>query len=306
MDLRLAGHGALVTGSSSGIGTAIAETLAGEGCDILVHGRNAAAAAAVAERVTLRGVRSEVVLGDLTEPGVAEQVALTARDFGARILVNNAGPFAEHDWDSARPADWRAAFEGNVLPTVRVTQTLLPSLRAHGWGRVITIGSRAVRTPLPHMVTYSAAKAAVVNMTTSLARHLAGTGVTANCVSPGVISTPSLHRMFEERAAAAHGPADEADETDELGEMGEMGMADARDVAESGGGRGPVTGSGTPVRSGPGPVAAELVAEYAPIPAGRLGRPQDIAAAVAYLASPLADYVNGIELRVDGGITGTS
>ncbi|MEX2970757.1 SDR family NAD(P)-dependent oxidoreductase [Streptomyces sp. C184] len=262
MDLRLAGQGALVTGSSSGIGATIAETLADEGCNVLVHGRNAGAAAAVAEQVAARGVRAEVVLGDLTEPGVAEQVALTARDFGARILVNNAGPFAEHDWESSQPSDWRAAFEGNVLPTVRVSQTLLPSLRAHGWGRVITIGSRAVRTPLPNMVTYSAAKAAVVNMTTSLARHLAGTGVTANCVSPGVIVTPSMYRMFEERAAGG----DEGAGRDE----------------------------------------ADIVAEYAPNPSGRLGRPQDIAAAVAYLASPLADYVNGIELRVDGGITGTS
>jgi 3-oxoacyl-[acyl-carrier protein] reductase len=268
MDLRLAGHGALVTGSSSGIGETIAEMLADEGCGVLVHGRNAAAAAAVAERVAARGVRAEVVLGDLTEPGVAEEVALTAREFGARILVNNAGPFTEHDWDSARPADWRAAFEGNVLPTVRVTQTLLPSLRAHGWGRVITIGSRAVRTPLPNMVTYSAAKAAVVNMTTSLARHLAGTGVTANCISPGVIATPSMRRMFDDRPGA--GDEDGADDA-------------ARESAE-----------------------ARIVAEYAPNPSGRLGRPQDIAAAVAYLASPLADYVNGIDLRVDGGITGTA
>ncbi|MEV0372181.1 SDR family NAD(P)-dependent oxidoreductase [Streptomyces sp. NPDC050636] len=267
MDLRLAGHSALVTGSSSGIGATIAETLADEGCDVLVHGRNATDATAVAERVATRGVRAEVVLGDLTEPGVAEQIAVTARGFGVRILVNNAGPFAEHDWESSRPSDWRAAFEGNVLPTVRVTQTLLPSLRAHGWGRVITIGSRAVRTPLPNMVTYSAAKAAVVNMTTSLARHLAGTGVTANCVSPGVIATPSMHRMFEERAAEA------ADGDDANG---------AAAAAES-----------------------AIVAEYAPNPTGRLGRPEDIAAAVAYLASPLADYVNGIELRVDGGITGT-
>ncbi|MDT0456896.1 SDR family oxidoreductase [Streptomyces sp. DSM 41527] len=266
MDLRLAGQGALVTGSSSGIGATIAGMLADEGCDVLVHGRSAGAAAAVAEQVAARGVRAEVVLGDLTEPGVAEQVALTARDFGARILVNNAGPFAEHDWESSRPADWRAAFEGNVLPTVRVSQTLLPSLRAHGWGRVITIGSRAVRTPLPHMVAYSAAKAAVVNMTTSLARHLAGTGVTANCVSPGVIVTPSLSRMFEERAAGDEAPG----------------------AAPEG-----------------GPDEAAIVAEYASNPSGRLGRPEDIAAAVAYLASPLADYINGIELRVDGGITGT-
>ncbi|SEE24307.1 NAD(P)-dependent dehydrogenase, short-chain alcohol dehydrogenase family [Streptomyces sp. 2224.1] len=262
MDLRLAGQSALVTGSSSGIGATIAGMLADEGCDVLVHGRSAGSAAAVAEQVAARGVRAEVVLGDLTEPGIAEQVALTARDFGVRILVNNAGPFAEHDWESSRPADWRAAFEGNVLPTVRVSQTLLPSLRAHGWGRVITIGGRAVRTPLPNMVAYSAAKAAVVNMTTSLARHLAGTGVTANCVSPGVIVTPSLSRMFEERAAG-----DEAPEG--------------------------------------GPDDAGTVAEYASNPSGRLGRPEDVAAAVAYLASPLADYINGIELRVDGGITGT-
>ncbi|MFD8544150.1 SDR family NAD(P)-dependent oxidoreductase [Streptomyces sp. NPDC059649] len=278
MDLRLAGRGALVTGSSSGIGATIAETLADEGCEVLVHGRNAGAAAAVAERVAARGVRTEVVLGDLTEPGVAEQVALTARDFGVQILVNNAGPFAEHDWESSRASDWRAAFEGNVLPTVRVSQTLLPSLRAHGWGRVITIGSRAVRTPLPNMVTYSAAKAAVVNMTTSLARHLAGTGVTANCVSPGVIVSPSMYRMFEERAADTTDMTDTAVEGN--GAMAAEGTAGAVDEAD-------------------------LVAAYAANPTGRLGRPEDIASAVAYLASPRADYVNGIELRVDGGITGT-
>ncbi|MFI0787294.1 SDR family NAD(P)-dependent oxidoreductase [Streptomyces lydicus] len=285
MDLRLAGHGALVTGSSSGIGSTIAETLADEGCDVLVHGRDAGTAAAVAERVAARGVRAEVVLGDLTEPGVAEQVALTARDFGAHILVNNAGPFAEHDWDSAQPSDWRAAFEGNVLPTVRVSQTLLPSLRAYGWGRVITIGSRAVRTPLPNMVAYSAAKAAVVNMTTSLARHLAGTGVTANCVSPGVIVSPSMFRILQ-------------GQTDERGQTDEQGQTDER-RADGANGGGDTTGHRD------GPDEADIVAEYAPNPTGRLGRPEDIASAVAYLASPRADYVNGIELRVDGGITGT-
>ncbi|MFG2139761.1 SDR family NAD(P)-dependent oxidoreductase [Streptomyces sp. NPDC048650] len=237
MDLRLAGRGALVTGGSSAIGAAVAEALAGEGCEVLVHGRDAAAAAAVAERVTARGVRAEVVLGDLTEPGVAEEVAITARGFGADILVNSAGPFAGRGWDGSGPADWRASFEGDVLPTVRVSQTLLPSLRRHGWGRIITVGGRTVPAAPPGTAARAAATAAVVNMTTSLAHHLVGTGVTANCVLPGLIVTD------EDRTGA---PAD-----------------------------------------------------------GRHGRPEDVAAAVAYLASPLADFVNGIELHVDGGPVGT-
>ena len=84
-----------------------------------------------------------------------------------------------------------------------MTRALVPSLREHGWGRVINVGSRVATTPLPHLVEYSAAKAAVVNMATSLARHLAGSGVTANCVSPGVIVTPTMRRMFQDRAEAA-------------------------------------------------------------------------------------------------------
>ncbi|MEV0266745.1 SDR family NAD(P)-dependent oxidoreductase [Streptomyces sp. NPDC050617] len=263
MDLELTGCAALVTGSSGGIGTAIAVRLAAEGCDVLVHGRDAAAAAKAAEEVARRGVRTEVVLGDLAEEGAAESIGAAARSFGARILVNNAGPFSEHDWDSAEPADWAAAFDGNVISAVRMTREMVPSMRECGWGRVINVGSRAVTTPLPNMVEYSAAKAAVVNMTTSLARHLAGTGVTANCVSPGVIMTPSLRSMFQERART----------------------------------RGEDDGWGR--------LEPEVTSRYAPNPVGRLGRPDDVAAAVAYLAGPVADYVNGINLRVDGGITHT-
>lgn len=263
MDMRLAGRSALVTGSSGGIGAAIADSLAAEGCDVLVHGRDPAAAAEVAERVKARGVRTGVVLGDLADPDGAERVAAAAREFGVRILVNNAGPFVEHDWDGADPTDWQDALNGNVVSVVRVTRALLPSMREHGWGRVITIGSRAATTPLPTMVEYSAAKAAVVNMTVSLARHLAGTGITANCVSPGVILSPSLQRMFQARAA-------------ERGESTEWSRVEQR-----------------------------MVTEYAPNPTGRLGRGEDIAGAVAYLASPIADYVNGTELRVDGGLTPT-
>nr|WP_268981248.1 SDR family oxidoreductase [Streptomyces sabulosicollis] len=79
-------------------------------------------------------------------------------------------------------------------------------MRERGWRRVVNVGSRAATTPLPNMVEYSAAKAAVVNMTTSLARHLAGSGITANTVSPGVIVTDGMRQMFEDGAAARGWP----------------------------------------------------------------------------------------------------
>ncbi len=264
MNLQLAERNAFITGSSGGIGEAIAEMLAREGCNILLHGRSDDAANAVAERIGASGSRCEVVLGDLTESAAVEYVASRARAFGVDILVNNAGPYVEHDWDNVDSEDWLGVMNSNVVPTARLIQALVPPMRERGWGRVINIGSRAVTTPLTNMVEYSAAKAAVVNMTTSLARHLAGSGITVNCVSPGVILTRSLQRMFEDRNRAQGAVGSWSD------------------------------------------IEAEVVATYAPNPTGRLGRGADIAAAVAFLASPLAGYINGINLRVDGGITPTS
>jgi NAD(P)-dependent dehydrogenase (short-subunit alcohol dehydrogenase family) len=156
---------------------------------------------------------------------------------------------------------WLEAMDGNVVSVVRLTKALLPTLRTAGWGRIVTVGTRGATIPLTNMVEYSAAKAAVVNLTVGLAQHLAGTGVTANCVTPGVIATDGLRRMFADRAEQAGWP---------------------RDWAE---------------------LEPRIVADYAPNPAGRLGTGVDIAAVVAFLVSPLAGYVNGTEVRVDGGIT---
>ncbi|MFI0368719.1 SDR family NAD(P)-dependent oxidoreductase [Actinomadura sp. 1N219] len=260
MDLELGGRKALVTAGSGGIGAAVAVRLAVEGCAVLVHGRDAERAAEVAARARSAGGAAEVVLGDLTDDGAAAEVAGRAAAWGVDVLVNNAGPVAEHDWDDAEPAAWLEAMNGNVLSAVRVIRAVLPGMRERGWGRVVNLGSRAATTPLPNLVEYSAAKAAVVNMTTSLARHLAGTGITANTVSPGVIVTAGMRKLFEDGAARRGWPQD----WDELEPL--------------------------------------VTAEYAPNPTGRLGTPDDIAAAVAFLASPLAGYVNGIDLRVDGGL----
>ncbi|HEY3686890.1 MAG TPA: SDR family NAD(P)-dependent oxidoreductase [Streptosporangiaceae bacterium] len=262
MDLELGGHRALVTASSGGIGAEIAVRLAAEGAAVLVHGRDEGRTTGVAASLRAEGHDAEAVTGDLTSDTEAARVADRARDWGADILVNNAGPFAERDWSEVTPASWLESMTGNVVSAARLITALLPSLRAGGWGRVINLGSRAATTPLPNMVDYSAAKAAVVNMTTSLSRHLAGTGVTANTVSPGVIVTDGMREMFTARAAAEGNPA-------------------------------------------PWPEIERAVAEeYAPNPAARLGTATDIAAAVTFLASPLAGYINGIDLRVDGGITG--
>lgn len=261
VDLALGGRRALVTGSSAGIGAAVARQLAAEGCVVMVHGRDLARVNRIADDLRESGATVETASGDLTEPGEAAQVAERARLFGAQILVNNAGPFAEHDWDSAAPQDWLETFNGNVLSVVRLTQALVPQMRESGWGRVINIGSRAVTTPLPNMVDFSAAKAAVVNLTASLAQHLTGSGITANTVSPGVIVTEGMRRMFQQRAARQGRKAN----------WGEL--------------------------------EPEVVEHYAPNPTRRLGTVDDIAHAVAFLASPLAGYINGINLRVDGGLT---
>lgn len=264
MDLGLHGRTALVTGGSGGVGAAIAESLAGEGCRVLVHGRRGETAAAQAELIVGQGGDAVPVSGDLGDAGETDAMLAEVDAAGpVDVLVANAGPFAEHTFGEASDEDWRGSFEDNVLSVVRCARALVPGMRERGWGRVITVSTRGAITPLPNMTDYSAAKAAVVNLTANLAQQLAGSGVTANTISPGVILTPGMRAMFEQRAAAAddHRPWEELE--------------------------------------------ADIVSGYAANPVGRLGRPEDIAAAALYLASARADYVTGVTLRVDGGMTGT-
>ncbi|MDQ6840522.1 MAG: SDR family NAD(P)-dependent oxidoreductase [Actinomycetota bacterium] len=113
---------------------------------------------------------------------------------GRRALVTGSSSgvgeaIAEHRLAEATDDDWMTAFSANVLSAVGCARGLVPAMSQRGWGRVVTIGTRGVITPLADMVEYSAAKAALVNATRALARDLAGTGVTADVVSPGVILT---------------------------------------------------------------------------------------------------------------------
>jgi 3-oxoacyl-[acyl-carrier protein] reductase len=264
MDMLLTGRTALVTGSSAGIGAAIASQLAAEGCRVLVHGRDDDKVARQVEQILRDGGQAAGVTGDIRDPGESEALLAEVVERGpVDILVANAGPFSEHTFDEASDGDFLRAFEANVVSVVRCVRALLPAMRARGWGRIITITTRGVISPLPNMVDYSAAKAGVTNLTAGLAQHLASSGITANTISPGVILTPGMQQMFQMRADAA---------------------GDRRPWDE---------------------LEADIVADYAANPTGRLGRPEDIAAAAVFLASPRAGYINGATLRVDGAITAT-
>jgi 3-oxoacyl-[acyl-carrier protein] reductase len=205
MDLGLAGKRALVTGSSSGIGAEIARMLAAEGVKVVVHGRDGARAQGVISDIEGSGGSAKVALGDLTtDDGGAVVIDDASRAFdGIDILVNNVGGSASVShptWFDAPLEEWAENYRNNALVAVRLIQAFVPAMRKRGWGRVIQISSRNAISPHAQFGGYGAAKAAVNNLTLSLSKALAGTGVTSNGIMPGLIYTPQLDSWFLETA----------------------------------------------------------------------------------------------------------
>ncbi|WP_019927473.1 SDR family NAD(P)-dependent oxidoreductase [Nocardia sp. BMG111209] len=210
MDLQLQGKRALVTGASSGIGRAIALGLAAEGVAVVVHGRDRDRAEGTAAAVTAAGGRAAVVLGDLAADAMATEVAERAATAfgGIDILVNNAGGLGADGWTAATPADWLGLYNTNVATAVRLIRALTPRMREGKWGRVIQIGSAANPNPLPLRAAYSAAKAALANLTVGLSKELAATGITVNTVSPGPVLVDGWWD-FARTFARGHGLGDD-------------------------------------------------------------------------------------------------
>lgn len=199
----LAGRRALVTGSSRGIGAAIAQGLAEAGADVMIHYTGSEAAALeVSGHVAALGRRTGLVQADFAEPDAPRKVfdAALAALGGLDILVSNvAVQFAEpwnevtrEHFDTQVTVNWRSAFE--------LIQFAAPPMLGRGWGRILSIGSVQEAQPHPHMVVYSALKAAQTLMMKNLAKQFAPQGVTVNNLAPGVIDTDRTRARIDDPA----------------------------------------------------------------------------------------------------------
>jgi NAD(P)-dependent dehydrogenase (short-subunit alcohol dehydrogenase family) len=202
MDLQLADKRALVTGSTSGIGAEIARMLALEGVEVVVHGRDRDRAQRVVTEIEAKGGQAAVALGDLmTADGVEALIKATEQAVGhVDILVNNAGgsnSATASGWFETSAQEWAESYRQNALPAVRLAQAFVPIMRQRGWGRVIQISSRNAISAYAQFGPYGAAKAAVNNLTLSLSKALAGSGVTSNGIMPGLIYTPLVDPWFK-------------------------------------------------------------------------------------------------------------
>jgi len=192
MDLGLSGKRALVTGSSRGTGSFIVRALAREGAIVVVHGNAEGDQERIAGEIRENGGHAHAITGDITtdEGGDAVVAAVTELVTGLDVLVNNFGQASGGTWESAVPVDWIAAYQVNTLSAVRMVRGFLPGMRERRSGRVIQLGTIGTTRPNSRMPQYYAAKGALATFTASLAKDLAGSGVTVNTVSPGLIHTP--------------------------------------------------------------------------------------------------------------------
>ncbi len=185
MDLKLAGKRAVVTGSTKGIGHAIAVALAREGARVVLNGRSERSVeTALAEvRAVAPGADVEGFAGDLATAEAAQ--ALVARWPEVDVLVNNLGIFEPKPFEQIPDEDWRRFFDVNVLSGVRLARAYLPGMKARDWGRIVFISSESgVQIPV-EMVHYGMTKTAQLAVSRGIAEGCAGTGVTCNAVLPG-------------------------------------------------------------------------------------------------------------------------
>ena len=196
MNIHLSGRTAIVTGSTGGIGLAIARGLAAAGAAVVVNGRTAArvqAAVASLQKdvpgATLTGVAADLA----TAEGCAQLVAAVP---AADILVNNMGIFEPKPFAEITDADWQRFFDANVMSGVRLSRAFLPAMVSAGWGRIVFISSESGLNIPKEMIHYGMTKTAQLAVSRGLAESVANTGVTVNAVLPGPTASDGVAAML--------------------------------------------------------------------------------------------------------------
>jgi NAD(P)-dependent dehydrogenase (short-subunit alcohol dehydrogenase family) len=258
LDLQLGKKIALVSGSTAGIGNAIAASLAREGATVIVNGRTPTAVdGAVAAMKSATGGDVIGFAGDLSVAAVAEKLA--AAHPHVDILVNNLGIFEVRAFEEITDADWQRFFDVNVLSGARLSRLYLPSMRERNWGRIIFISSESGLQIPAEMIHYGMTKAAQIAVARGLAEATAGTGITVNSVLPGPTRSRGVGDFVADWAAKSGKSAQTVE--NEF-------FKNARPTS--------------------------LIKRFA--------TPEEVAAIVTFVASPLSAATNGAALRVDGGV----
>ena len=263
MDLKLTGKVVLVTGSTAGIGFAIAQSLASEGAHVYVNGRTQkrvdAAIAAIRSHVATAKVDARVdgIVADFSSAAGAE--AVIAKLPVVDVLVNNVGIFEPKPFAEIPDADWYRFFEINVMSGVRLARHYLTGMVKKNWGRILFISSEsAVQTP-PEMVHYGMTKTAQIAVARGIAESVAGTGVTVNSVLAGPTESEGVGGFVEAMAK----------------QQSKSKQVIEKEFFEH-------------VRP------SSLLKRFATV--------DEVAAMVTYVASELSSATNGAALRVDGGV----
>jgi 3-oxoacyl-[acyl-carrier protein] reductase len=207
MDLHLKDKCALVTGSSRGLGHAVALGLAREGCRVAINSRDQVKVSKAADEIAGEtGARIIGLAGDVADPEVPEQlVGGSARVFGGLdILITNAGGPPSGAFETFNEAEWQKAIDLSFMSHVRLIRAALPYLRQSRAASVLTVTSYSVKQPIPNLILSNSIRAATVGLTKSLALELGMTGIRFNSILPAWTETERVYDLMKSRAAQNH------------------------------------------------------------------------------------------------------
>jgi 3-oxoacyl-[acyl-carrier protein] reductase len=253
MDLRLKGKTAFVLGGSKGLGRGVADALAAEGVNVAVVARGKEALENAAAEIRERaGVRTVGIAADTGNWETLERAVNEARSqLGPiDILLNNGGGPPPSPVIGIKPELWESQFHSMVLNLFRITELVLPEMRARKWGRIINVASESVVQPIPAIGISNTLRGAVVGWAKTLSGEVGRDGITVNTLLPGPFATDRVLQVAERQGITRE----------------EVAQRVARNV-----------------------------------PVGRIGTPEEFGAVAAFLASPLAAYITGSLIRVEGG-----